>query len=138
MSKRFGRNPKTKFIYNKELPTKGNKSERLVLPFSERLDNPKVGFSAYKYFSIMSKEKNFVATNAVCVKVTPAQQRLLQLLKGSEAADFADSLRTVHYNGTYGVPVDNYCPQSSRYTHLLLDAIQDIADRHEISKNQNS
>ena len=115
----------------------GNLSERLVYPFLERDCNPKAATPHTNIFDMQS-ENQFVATNAVCVKVTPAQQRLLQLLKGSEAADFADSLRTVHYNGTYGVPVDNYCPQSSRYTHLLLDAIQDIADRHEISKNQNS
>tara|TARA_R110002126_G_scaffold251055_3_gene394049 strand:+ start:354 stop:776 length:423 start_codon:yes stop_codon:yes gene_type:complete len=134
---RFRRNPKTTFFNDKESLTMGDKSERLVYPFLERDCNPTVATPPTNIFDMQS-EDSFVADNAVCVKVTPSQKRLLQLLKGPEAADFADALKKVHYNGTYSVPIDEYCPSSSRYTHLLLDAIQDMADRYAISKLQNS
>lgn len=123
-TKRFRSNPKS-IIYNKSFPM-GSISERGVDPILDRFVNPK-GKLAYKNIFLMTKEKEFVSGNAVCVTVTPAQQRLLQLLKGPEAQDFADSLRTVHYNGTYGVTVEEFCPSSSRYTHLLLDAVQALA-----------
>ena len=131
-SKRFGRNPKTNFIYDKELLIMGNKSERLVLPFSERLDNPKVGFSAYKHFSIMSKEKNFVTEGTVCIQVTPAQQKLLKLISHVEAEDYFTSLKNVHYLGTYCVDKDMVELWQNGYVHSLLDAIQEIKQEHFI------
>ena len=136
LHKQFRRNPKLYFFNDKELPAKGSNNESVVLPVLDCLCSPTAVTPHTNYFS-MHKKKD-CNDNAVCVMVTPSQKRLLDLLKGYEAADFADSLRKVHYNGTYGVPLDEYCPESSMYTHLLLDAIQGIADRHEISNIKKS
>lgn len=132
-SKRFGRNPKTNFIYDKELPAMGSKSERLVLPFSERLDNPKVGNSAYKNFFQMSKEKTIVAEGTVCIQVTPAQQKLLKLISHVEAEDYFTSLKQVHYLGTYCVDKDMVELWQNGYVHNLLDAIQEIKQEHFVN-----
>ena len=92
------------FFNNKELP-KGNKSERLVYLTLQLYDNPK-GNSAYKNIFDMSYENKFVTDNTICVKVTPAQQKLLKLISHVEAEDYFTSLKNVHYLGTYCVDSD--------------------------------
>ena len=124
-SKQFKRNLKL-FFYDKELPAKGSNNESVVLPVLDCLDNPKAGAPHTKHFS-MSKKNKFVSGNAVCVTVTPAQHKLLQLITPIEASDFYKALKHVHYTATYCVDVDFFIPQKHGYVHQILDAIQAIA-----------
>lgn len=132
MTKRFRRNPKTIFIYNKELLTMGSKSERLVLPFLERLVNPKVVTPRTKIFS-MTKKNDFVTKDTVCIQVTPAQHQLLQLITHQEAEDYFNSLKQVHYLGTYCVNKDMVDLWQHGYVHKLLDALQELKQEHLIN-----
>jgi hypothetical protein len=63
------------------------------------------------------------------IKVTTAQEKLLKLLSPIEAKDFVDSLKKVHYLGTYCVEKDMVELQHSSYVYLLIEAIQAIADQ---------
>lgn len=134
-SKQCRRNPKLLFFNDKELP-KGSISERFVNPVLDCFDNPK-GNSAYKLFSIMSKENKFVTTTSM-VEVTSAQQKLLQLITLTEAEDFANSLKAIHFLGTYCVSNEMADLPSSHYTHILLDAIQEIAQENFIKNLKKS
>lgn len=142
VSKRFERNFKS-YIFNKELPTKGNKSERLVLPISNRLDNPKVGNSAYNIFS-MSKKRNCNAATTM-VAVTPAQQSLLELCSHLEAEDLASSLNSLFEMGTFHLATD-VVPDldASLRSYHLMQSIHAIAQEVEVehvyvnSKKSNS
>jgi len=120
------------FLLNdKELPT-GDKFERLVYLTLQLFDNPK-GNSVYKNIFDMSNENNFVSGNAVCVTVTPAQHKLLQLITPIEASDFYKALKHVHYTATYCVEVDFVIPYKHGYVHQILDAIQAIAQETTIN-----
>ncbi len=66
----FSENLKQHFFNDKELPM-GSISERFASQFLELSSNPK-GNSAYKYFSTMLEEKQFVAQDMVCPGVTLA------------------------------------------------------------------
>ena len=60
-------------------------------------------------------------------EITQAQKELLELLQHSEATDYFDALKKVHYLGTYCVDKDMVELEASSYVHHLLDAIQKIA-----------
>jgi len=122
---------KLHFFNDKELP-KGSNSERLVSQFLELSVNPK-GNSAYKLIFDMTEENNFVTGNTVCVTVTPAQQKLLKLISHPEAEDYFNSLKNVHYLGTYCVDKDMVQLWQNGYVHSLLDAIQEIKQEHFIN-----
>lgn len=125
-SKRLGAIQNYIFFNDKELP-KGSISERFVNPFLERFDNPK-GNSAYKLFSIMSKEKKLVAKNTVCIQVTPAQQNLLKLLSHQHAEEYFAALKHVHYTSTYCVNKDLLDLWKNGCVHDLLDVVREIKD----------
>ncbi len=59
-------------------------------------------------------------------KLTPAQKELLKLLEHKEASDYFESLKTIHYLGTYYVGTEMVELSASRYVHDLLDVIQKI------------
>ena len=61
------------------------------------------------------------------VEVTPAQKALLKLLSHKEAKDHYESLKRVHYLGTYCVDSDITALTASRYVQDLLDVLQQIA-----------
>lgn len=124
----FRRNPKLYFFNDKE-SSASPAAAKVPLPVLDCVSRTD-GAIPHTNFILMLTENKDCNDNAVCVKITPAQNKLLQLLKGPEAKDFADSLRTVHFNGTYGVTVEEFCPSSSRYTHLLLDALQALAEEN--------
>ncbi len=126
----FRRDPKLHFN-DKSLPM-GSIPERYVSPFLERSCNPK-GSGAYKNFFDMHGEKNFVTQDTVWVQVTPAQQKLLSLLSHLEAEDYYNSLKQVHYLGTYCVDKDMLELWQNGYVHNLLDAIQEIKQEHFIN-----
>lgn len=60
-------------------------------------------------------------------EITQAQKELLDLLKPTEIADYFDSLKKVHFLGTYCVNKDMVELEASSYVHHLLDAVQKIA-----------
>lgn len=68
-------------------------------------------------------------------KLTPAQKELLKLLEHKEAAVNFESLKMVHYLGTYCVGTEMVELSASRYVHDLLDAVQKIAMEHGSEKN---
>ncbi len=70
--------------------------------------------------------------------LTLAQKELLNLLQHKEAADFFDSLKKVHYLGTYCVEKDMVELSASQYVHELLFAIQKIAIEHNVLKENRS
>lgn len=75
----------------------------------------------------MLNENNFETNDVVCVLVTPAQKELLQLITPHEAEDIYQSLKKVHYLGTYCIDNDMADLFASGSVHDLLDAIQKIA-----------
>ena len=60
-------------------------------------------------------------------EITQAQKELLALLQPTEATDYFDALKKVHYLGTYCVQKDMVELEASSYVHNLLDAVQKIA-----------
>jgi len=72
------------------------------------------------------------------LKLTPGQKELLNLLEHKDAADHFDSLKMVHYLGTYCVGTDMVELSSSSCVHDLLDAIQKIAIEHDSGKLENN
>ncbi len=64
--------------------------------------------------------------------LTVAQKELLNLLQHKEATDYFNSLKKVHYLGTYCVEMDMVELSASRYVHDLLYVIQKIAIEHVI------
>ncbi len=67
--------------------------------------------------------------------LTPAQIELLNLLQHKEATDYFDSLKKVHYLGTYCVETDMVELSASQYVHELLFAIQKIAIEYDVLKS---
>ncbi len=61
------------------------------------------------------------------IEVTPAQKELLEILTHKDAQDYFESLKKVHYLGTYFVENEIVELSASRIVHDLLDAIQKIA-----------
>lgn len=66
-------------------------------------------------------------------EVTEAQKELLDLLKPSEVTDYFDSLKKVHFLGTYCIQPDMVELAASSYVHNLLDVIQKIALENDFS-----
>ena len=60
------------------------------------------------------------------VELTQAQKELLNLLQHSEVKEYFESLKTVHYLGTYLINSELADLSASGYVHQLLDAIQKI------------
>ena len=135
--KSLGEIQKLYFINDKELPAMGSKSERLVLQFLELLSNSTAVTPHTNIFS-MDKKNKFVTKDTVCVQVTPAQQKLLQFITPIEAEDIYNSLKKVHYLGTYCVDTEMAELSSSRYVHELLDAIQQIVNETFINNLKTS
>lgn len=121
----------SKIIFHDKSSRKVLSTERAVIPFLKWFDTPD-GELAYKFLK-MSNTKNFVTNNTVCVRVTPAQQKLLQLITPVEAQDFYKSLKNVHYLGTYCVENSMVELCKAGYVHQLLDAIQAISQEHFIN-----
>lgn len=61
------------------------------------------------------------------IKVTPAQKELLDLLSYKEVHDCFESLKMIHYLGTYCVSVEMVELWASRTVHDLMNVIQKIA-----------
>jgi len=85
----------------------------------------------------MPNKKEFVA-NTVCVQVTPAQQKLLQLVTPVEAEDYFKSLKAVHYLGTYCIGADMADLPASGLVHQLIDALNDIVIEKLISNRKTN
>jgi hypothetical protein len=66
---------------------------------------------------IMKKER---------IEVTKAQKELIELLAHKEVQDYFESLKMIHYLGTYCVNEGIVELWASRLVHDLLDAIQKI------------
>jgi len=60
------------------------------------------------------------------LNITQAQKELLNLLQHSEVDEYFESLKKVHYLGTYLIDSELVEPSASGYVHQLLDAIQKI------------
>ncbi len=60
------------------------------------------------------------------VELTLAQKELLQLLQHSEVENYFESLKKVHYLGTYLIDPELVDISASGYVHQLLDVIQKI------------
>lgn len=60
------------------------------------------------------------------IELTPAQEELLKLLQHSEVEDYFESLKKVHYLGTYLIDSELVDISASGYVHQLLDVIQKI------------
>ncbi|QHI37111.1 hypothetical protein IMCC3317_24890 [Kordia antarctica] len=67
-------------------------------------------------------------------EITQAQKELLELLQHSEATDYFDSLKKVHFLGTYCVQPEMVELEASSYVHNLLDAVQKIALESDFRK----
>jgi len=61
------------------------------------------------------------------VEITHAQKELLNLLNHREAKDYFESIRKVHYLGTYCIESDMVELSASSQVHDLLDIIQEIS-----------
>lgn len=127
---RLRRNPKLHFFNDKELPAKGSKSERLVNPVLNCIDNPKVGNSAYKTFSIMSIEKNFVSEISVSyshtykrkIKVTGADtaHKTLRKMWDTNLLNIQEQFCVLFLNNSNEV-VGFRCLSSGTLTASLVD-----------------
>jgi len=60
------------------------------------------------------------------MKLTPAQIELIELIQDCEVEDYFQSLKKIHYLGTYCVDSELLELSASAYVHRLLDAIQKI------------
>jgi len=60
------------------------------------------------------------------LNITTAQKELLNLLQHSEVEDYFDSLKKVHYLGTYLIDSELVDISASGYVHQLLDVMQKI------------
>jgi hypothetical protein len=129
-SNRFRRNPKT-ILFTIRVRLRCTISKGFVTPLLKWFDTPK-GELAYKLFQ-MSNKKSIVTEGTVCIQVTPAQQKLLQLISHTEAEDYFNSLKSVHYLGTYCVNKDMVELWQNGYVHNLLDVIQEIKQEHFIT-----
>ncbi len=130
-SNRPRRNPKTIFIYYKELLAMGSKSERLAFSFLERFDNPKVGDSAYKNFFQMSNEKkDFVSEISVSysrtykrkIKVTGADSahKTLRKMWDTNLLNIQEQFCVLFLNNSNEV-VGFRCLSSGTLTASLVD-----------------
>lgn len=86
----------------------------------------------------MKKNNTFVANNTVRVDVTPAQQKLLELITPSESITYYKSLKVVHENSLFNLIDGMEDLQASFSTQLLLDAIHRIYSETIISRVKNN
>jgi len=61
------------------------------------------------------------------MKLTPAQIELIDLIQGGEVEGYFQSLKKIHYLGTYCVDTKKVQLSASAHVHRLLDALQKIA-----------
>lgn len=66
------------------------------------------------------------------IQVTKAQKELIKLLAHKEVHEYFESLKMIHYLGTYCVKEGMAELWASRLVHDLLDAVQKIS----LEKNQ--
>lgn len=93
--------------------------------------NPK-GALAYKYFFDMQEENEFV-TGTTCVQVTPAQQKLLELLTPSNAEDYLNSLTAIHELATYFVcDKDLVNLRASYQAQILINYLQELTKEQSL------
>ncbi len=71
------------------------------------------------------------------MEITQAQKELLDLLKPTEANNYFDALKKVHFLETYCVQKDMVELEASSYVHHLLDAFQKIALESLIALNKS-
>jgi hypothetical protein len=67
------------------------------------------------------------------IKVTSAQKELLELLAHKEVHEYFESLKMIHYLGTYCVNEAMVELWASRLVHDLLDVIRKILDENKLA-----
>lgn len=113
----------TLFIYDKSLP-KGSNPERFVS--SSLTVETALKAAAHTKFFDMSQKNNFV-TDAVCIFVTPAEQKLLSLIRGN-SNDLHAYLKDALERATYLCEFDISQEQLRGDYHLtsVLDILSEI------------
>jgi hypothetical protein len=71
------------------------------------------------------------------IEVTPAQKELLELLAHKEVHGYLESLKMVHYLGTYNVKSDAAELWASCSVHGLIECIQKIAVEDLLYQSKN-
>jgi len=67
------------------------------------------------------------------MKLSPAQIELIELIKHSEVEDYFESLKRVHYLGSYLIDSEVVELSAFAYVHQLLDVIQKIVIENKTS-----
>ena len=71
------------------------------------------------------------------IEVTPAQKELLELVAHKEVHGYLESLKMVHYLGTYHVKSDAVELWASGSVQDLIECVQKIANEEFISRSEN-